>query len=94
MRQFRLTFLVWFVSLMVLFVCVNLAGFVLHGSKQHSIGYPFSIVHWIEIGDESSEREFTASAIFSNAAVAVGVSTALATICAMARIYQVYQKAK
>lgn len=92
--MFRRTFVLWFASLIGLFTALNLAGFVVHGSKQHSIGYPFSIVNWVEIGEYASEKSFTPSAILENAVVAVGTSAVLAVVCAAARSYQAYRKAR
>jgi hypothetical protein len=85
---FRRTFLGWFASCLVLFVALNLAGFVLHGSKVHAIGFPSAVVEWIEIGEYRSETEFRPSAIAINIAVALGVSATLALVCATARRFK------
>jgi hypothetical protein len=82
---FRRTFFVWFASCLALFIALNLAGFVLHGSKVHAIGFPCAVVEWIEIGEYRSETDFRPSAIAVNIAVALGISATLALVCATAR---------
>ena len=84
MTEFRRTFAVWFVSLIALFVALNLLGFVPHDGKGHSIGVPCQIAEWETIGEYRSETRFYASSIFTNVAVSVGISAAIALVCALA----------
>jgi hypothetical protein len=82
-KPFRRTFFAWFISLLGLFVILNLLD--LHGSKVHRMGFPFPIVEWVEIGDWHSETEFHPSVIGVNAALALGIAGVIALVCATAR---------
>jgi hypothetical protein len=84
MKRFRRTFIVWFASLMILFVVLNFPDW--HGSKVHRIGFPYPIVEWLEIGDWHSETEFHPSGITVNAALSIGISGLIALVCATARV--------
>lgn len=84
MSEFRRSFRIWFVSLMALFVVLNLLGFVwgFGEAKQVTAGFPWSIARWVRIG-EYREADYYPLAIVPNAVVAVSVSLLLALLCAL-----------
>jgi hypothetical protein len=83
MSKFWCSFRSWFISLMALFVVLNLLGFVFGfgETKQRTAGFPWSIARWTHIG-EYQEAEYFPLAIMPNAVVAVIVSLLLAFRCA------------
>jgi hypothetical protein len=84
MNAFWRVFRTWFISLMVLFLIINLIGFVcgFGEAKRVTAGFPWLIAEWIRIG-EYRESNYFPSAIMPNAVVAVLVSLSLASLCAL-----------
>ena len=84
MNEFWRVFRIWFVSLMALFIVINLLGFVcgFGDAKRVTAGFPWMIAEWIRLGEYRASNYFP-SAIAPNAVFAVIVSLSLASLCAL-----------
>jgi hypothetical protein len=83
MNEFWRVFRTWFVSLMAIFIALNLLGFVsgFGRAKLVTAGFPWSIAEWIRIG-KHVESHYFPFAIVPNAIFAVVVSFSIAAVCA------------
>jgi hypothetical protein len=84
MTQFRRAFALWFATFIAIFLALNLAGFALHGTKGHHVGFPCAIAEWIEVG-EYRESNFYPDAILIDAFIATAISALVAIVCAASR---------
>ena len=84
MQRFRPVFWRWFAALMLFFLVANLAGLIRPtGLKPFRyVGFPFTVAAW---GFGINEL-FDGTALALNVLVALGVSSAVAALCAAWRI--------
>jgi hypothetical protein len=93
MAGFRQLFNRWFVSLLAVFVVLNLLGLFVHGTKRSAVGFPCVVVEIIAIG-EHRESNFHPWSIPINVAVGVGVSGLVALVCAASRAHYNSEKGR
>ena len=82
--EFLYSLVAWFLLLMTGLLTLTFVDLSVHGSKNHAVGFPRTVMEWTEIGSYR-DGQFYPSSILINVAVGVMFSAAIAFLLALNR---------